>query len=64
MSDGSYNNLDKDLHLGSKIVTASVVYCSEFLLTDPEAQVRFPALPDFLRISGSGTRSTQPSGYN
>jgi hypothetical protein len=25
--------------------TASVVYWSEFLATDPEARVRFPALP-------------------
>jgi hypothetical protein len=30
------------------LVTASVVQCSEFLATDPEIQVRFPALPDFL----------------
>jgi hypothetical protein len=27
------------------MLTASVVYCSEFLATDPEARVRFPALP-------------------
>jgi hypothetical protein len=26
-------------------MTASVVYWSEFLATDPEARVRFPALP-------------------
>jgi hypothetical protein len=31
---------------------------------DSEAQVRFPALPDFLRSSGSGTGSTQPREYN
>jgi hypothetical protein len=31
-----------------------------FLATDPEVQVRFSALPDFLRSSGSGTGSTQP----
>jgi hypothetical protein len=37
---------------------------SEFLATDPQVQVRFPALPDFLRSSGSGTGSTQPHGYN
>jgi hypothetical protein len=30
-------------------LTASVVYWSEFLATDPEARVRFPALPCFLR---------------
>jgi hypothetical protein len=27
--------------------------------TDPEVQVRFPALSDFLRSSGSGTGSIQ-----
>jgi hypothetical protein len=36
----------------------------EFLPTDPEARVRFPVLPDFLRSSGSGTGSTQPCEYN
>jgi hypothetical protein len=30
----------------------------------PEARVRFPALPDFLRSSGSGTGPTQPREYN
>jgi hypothetical protein len=30
----------------------------------PEVQVRFSALPDFLRSSGSGTGSTQPPEYN
>jgi hypothetical protein len=38
----------------------SVVYCSEFLAADPEVRVRFPAPPDFVRSSGSGTGSTQP----
>jgi hypothetical protein len=28
------------------------------------SRVRFPALPDFLRISGSGTGSTQPREDN
>jgi hypothetical protein len=28
------------------IRTASVIYWSEFLATDPEARVRFPALPE------------------
>jgi hypothetical protein len=41
-----------------------VVYWSEFLATDPEARVRLPALPDFLRSSGPGTGSTQPREYN
>jgi hypothetical protein len=30
-------------------MTASVVWWSEFLATDQEVRVRFPALPDFLR---------------
>jgi hypothetical protein len=45
-------------------MAASVVYSSEFLATDPEVRVRFPALPDFLRSSGSGTGSTQPREYS
>jgi hypothetical protein len=43
---------------------ASVVEWSGFLATDLEVRVRFPALPDFLRCSGSGTGSTQPREYN
>jgi hypothetical protein len=39
--------------------TASVVWWSEFQATDPEVRVRFPALPDFLRSSGSETGYTQ-----
>jgi hypothetical protein len=34
---------------------AFVVLWSEFLATDPEVQVRFPALSDFLSSSRSGT---------
>jgi hypothetical protein len=45
------------------LLTAFVVQCSEFLTTDPEAQVRFLALPYFLRSSGSETGSTQPRQY-
>jgi hypothetical protein len=30
--------------------TASAVYCSEFLATDPEARVRFPALPEKKKV--------------
>jgi hypothetical protein len=37
---------------------------SEFLSTDPEVRIRFPALPDYLRNSGSGTGSTQPHECN
>jgi hypothetical protein len=28
-------------------MAASMVYWSEYLATDPEVRVRFPALPDF-----------------
>jgi hypothetical protein len=31
---------------------------------DPKVRVRFPALPDFLRNTGSGTGSTQPREDN
>jgi hypothetical protein len=41
-----------------------VVEWSEYLAADPELRVRFPALPDFLRSSGSGTGFTQPREYN
>jgi hypothetical protein len=44
--------------------TASVVQWSEFLATDTEVRVRFPALPDLLRSSGSGTGSSQPREDN
>jgi hypothetical protein len=44
--------------------TVSVVQWSEFLAVDPEVQVRYPALSDFLRSSRSGTGSTQPREYN
>jgi hypothetical protein len=36
---------------------------SEFLATELEVRFRLPALPDFLRSSGSGTGSTQPHEY-
>jgi hypothetical protein len=42
------------------ITGASVVEWSEFLATDPEALIRFPALQDCLRSNGSGTGSTPP----
>jgi hypothetical protein len=45
------------------LMTASVVWWSEFLATDPEARVRFPALPE-KKSSGSGTGSIQPREYN
>jgi hypothetical protein len=48
----------------SAAVPVSVVKWSEFVATDPEVQVRFLALPDFLRSSGSGTESTQPREYH
>jgi hypothetical protein len=40
-----------------------MVTMSEFLATDPEVRVPFPAL-HFLRSSGPGTASTQPRKYN
>jgi hypothetical protein len=46
------------------VLTASVGQWSEFLATDPDVRIRFPALPDFLRSSGSGTGFTQPGEYN
>jgi hypothetical protein len=39
------------------------VWWSEFLATDPEARVRFPALPE-KKSSGSGTGFTKPREYN
>jgi hypothetical protein len=36
-----------------------VVWLSEFLTTDPEIPGSIPALPNFLRNSGSETRATQ-----
>jgi hypothetical protein len=56
--------LERDSNSLDRAKTASVVYWSEFLTTDPEARVRFPELLDFLRSSGSGTGSTQPREYN
>jgi hypothetical protein len=40
------------------------MYRSFAFATDPEVRVRFPALPDFLRSSGSETGSTQPHEFN
>jgi hypothetical protein len=45
-------------------LTASVVQWPKFLATNPEARVRFPTLPDFLRSSVSGAEFTQPRDYN
>jgi hypothetical protein len=50
--------------VGGGGVGASVVWWSEFLATEPEVRVHFPALPDFLRCSGSGTGSIFPRKYN
>jgi hypothetical protein len=41
-----------------------VVQWLEFMATDPDVRVRFPALPDFPTSSGSGTGLTQLREYN
>jgi hypothetical protein len=46
------------------LVAAFVDKSSVFLATYPEVWVRFLALPDFVRSSGSGTESTKPREYN
>jgi hypothetical protein len=48
------------------IIVSHLLWSSgkEFLATNAEVQVRFPALPDFLRSSGSEMESTQPREYN
>jgi hypothetical protein len=38
--------------------------CQSYWLQIQRSRVRFPALPDFLRSSGSGTGSTQPREKN
>jgi MFS family permease len=58
------NSVQIILFLSLCTMTASVVKWSEFLATDPEVRARFPALPDFLGSTGSGTVSTQPREYN
>jgi hypothetical protein len=45
------------------LVVAVVFLIINELATDPEARVRFPALPE-KASSGSGTGSTQPREYN
>jgi hypothetical protein len=44
---------------------SGINFCmTEFLATDPEARVRFPALPGKKKGSRSGTGSTRPREYN
>jgi hypothetical protein len=47
--------------LKSDVYFVALVICIKYNII---YMVRFPALPDFLRISGSGTGSTQPREYN
>jgi hypothetical protein len=58
--------LVQETQLGMWPVLKLVVNCITLssLSADPEVRVRFPALLDFLRSSGSGTGSTQPREYN
>jgi hypothetical protein len=55
-------------YVSREIEGLNINFCNvsvfEFLATDPEVRVRFPALPDFLRSGGPGTESTQPPEYN
>jgi hypothetical protein len=44
--------------------TASVVRGQNSWLEAQRSLIRFPALPEFLRSSRSGTGSTQPCEYN
>jgi hypothetical protein len=64
-------NQNNQIIVGASLCS-SCTYCffyyflqtvSEFLATDPETRVRFPALPG-KKSSGSGTGSTQPREYN
>jgi hypothetical protein len=45
------------------LIIIIIIIISSGLQTQ-RSRVRFPALPDFLRSSGSGTRSTQPREDN
>jgi hypothetical protein len=54
----------KTVNIDIDRLSASLVKWSEFLVTDPEVQVLFPALPNFLRSIRSGTGSTQHHEYN
>jgi hypothetical protein len=51
------------LFISLRLVALRPPLWSEFLATDSEVRVRFPALPNFLRSVGSGTGSTQPCEY-
>jgi hypothetical protein len=39
-------------YVWTELMTASVIKWSEFLATDPEARVRFPALPEKKNVVG------------
>jgi hypothetical protein len=50
-----------------EVRTEFICYVEEsrpLLWSNGQVRVRFPALPDFLRSSESGTESTQPREYN
>jgi hypothetical protein len=51
-----FENFEKVLQTGGSTIWSA----GQFLDTDPEVLVRFPALPDFLRSGGYGTGFTQP----
>jgi hypothetical protein len=62
----NYNNNNDNNNNNNKVSSgvASVIWWSEFVATNKEVWIRFPALQHFLRRSGSGKGSTHPREYN
>ena len=68
----------KQLHGNNRLTFPQILFChivyvfrpplwssgQSFWLQIQRSRVRFPALPDFLSSSGSGTGSTQPREVN
>ena len=62
----SVGSIEKQVILKYFVLFLLPLYSSgqSFWLHIQRSQVRFPALPDFLSSSGSGTGSTQPREVN
>jgi hypothetical protein len=60
----SYENYASVKILLRELWSQCLLKDSGLVVTDQEVRVRFPALPVFLRSSGSGTGSTQNREYN